>query len=88
MSGHPGGVAGCCLASRLSEDPLVTVLLIERGTVWDSHLSRISLLSSNYYRQGAPSILTPAESSSLLYYRTLTVAMGCGLGGGSDHPHS
>lgn len=77
-----GGVAGCCLASRLSEDPTVTVLLIERGTVQDSWLSRIPLPSSNHVRDGALSILTPAETSTLLNNRALTVSIGYGLGGG------
>lgn len=36
------------LASRLSEDPNVSVLVLEKGRVSDSFLSRIPLLSQNY----------------------------------------
>jgi len=36
------------MASRLSEDPDVSVLVIERGRVKDNMLSRIPLLSSNF----------------------------------------
>ncbi len=37
------------LASRLSEDASVSVLLLERGRVRDNVLSRIPLLSSNFF---------------------------------------
>lgn len=67
----------CRLLSGLS------VLLIERGTVQDSWLSRIPLPSSNHVRDGALSILTPAETSTLLNNRALTVSIGYGLGGRS-----
>ncbi|KAJ8473650.1 hypothetical protein ONZ51_g7726 [Trametes cubensis] len=49
-----GGTAGCCLASRLSEDPDVTVLLLERGGVANGWADRVPLISSNPYREGAP----------------------------------
>nr|VWO96598.1 Alcohol oxidase [Ganoderma boninense] len=42
-----GGTAGCTLASRLTEDPSVTVLLIERGPVADTWGSRVPLISAN-----------------------------------------
>ncbi|KAI0690392.1 alcohol oxidase [Cerioporus squamosus] len=44
-----GGTAGCVLASRLSEDPDVSVLLIEQGPVADTWSSRAPLLSGNMY---------------------------------------
>ena len=47
-----GGTAGCVLASRLSEDPHVTVLLIEQGPIADTWSSRVPLISGNPYRSG------------------------------------
>lgn len=44
------GTAGCALASRLSEDPNVTVLVLERGPANDTWMSRIPLASSNILR--------------------------------------
>ncbi|KAF1950323.1 choline dehydrogenase [Byssothecium circinans] len=44
-----GGTAGCVLASRLSEDPNVSVLLIERGHVKNNLISRMPLLSQNMF---------------------------------------
>ena len=44
-----GGTAGCVLASRLSEDPNVSVLLIERGHVKNNLVSRMPLLSQNMF---------------------------------------
>ena len=44
-----GGTAGCVLASRLSEDPSVSVLLIEQGPVADTWMSRVPLLSVNVH---------------------------------------
>ena len=42
-----GGTAGCVLASRLSEDPETTVLLLERGIANDTWMSRIPLVSAS-----------------------------------------
>ncbi|KAJ4419197.1 hypothetical protein N0V82_005104 [Gnomoniopsis sp. IMI 355080] len=43
-----GGTSGCAVASRLSEDPKVSVLVLEKGFSKDSLLSRIPLLSQNF----------------------------------------
>ncbi|ETS76742.1 hypothetical protein PFICI_12129 [Pestalotiopsis fici W106-1] len=48
-----GGTAGCCLAARLSEDPSVSVLVLEKGHVKDNLVSRIPLLSQSFW-MGAP----------------------------------
>ncbi len=48
-----GGTAGCVLASRLSEDAAVSVLLIEQGPVGDTWASRVPLISGNPYRKGS-----------------------------------
>lgn len=50
----PGGTAGCVLASRLSENPDVSVLLLERGAVVDTWASRVPLLSVDYRPVTAP----------------------------------
>ncbi|KAI0174515.1 hypothetical protein BJ166DRAFT_150323 [Pestalotiopsis sp. NC0098] len=42
-----GGTAGCAVASRLSEDPDVTLLLLEKGGVCDNWLARIPLISGS-----------------------------------------
>ncbi|KAI1771542.1 hypothetical protein F4818DRAFT_454661 [Hypoxylon cercidicola] len=44
-----GGTAGCVIASRLSEDPNVTVLVLEKGGVKDNLVSRVPLLSQNFF---------------------------------------
>lgn len=43
-----GGTVGCAVASRLSEDANVSVLVLEEGFSKDNLLSRIPLLSSNF----------------------------------------
>ncbi|KAG9233102.1 hypothetical protein BJ875DRAFT_485473 [Amylocarpus encephaloides] len=45
-----GGTAGCVVASRLSEDPNISVLVIERGPANDLWFSRIPIVSSNILR--------------------------------------
>ncbi|OSD05203.1 GMC oxidoreductase [Trametes coccinea BRFM310] len=83
-----GGTAGSCLASRLSEGPNVTVLLLERGGVADSWADRVPLISSNPYRAGAPvgrwwSQPLPKSRSAEGRSRSLEVVCGETLGGTS-----
>ncbi|EJF60316.1 FAD/NAD(P)-binding domain-containing protein [Dichomitus squalens LYAD-421 SS1] len=42
-----GGTLGAVLASRLSEDPTVSVLVLEKGQVVDTWITRIPLLFAN-----------------------------------------
>ncbi|OAA61784.1 Glucose-methanol-choline oxidoreductase [Niveomyces insectorum RCEF 264] len=51
-----GGTAGCVLASRLSEDPGVSVLLLERGPLNDRFWTRIPLLTQNYAFSWLPGV--------------------------------
>ncbi|KAI0891047.1 putative GMC oxidoreductase [Annulohypoxylon nitens] len=44
-----GGTAGCVVASRLSEDRDVSVLVLERGYVKDNMVSRMPLASQNMF---------------------------------------
>ena len=53
-----GGTAGCAIASRLSEDPNVKVLVIEKGRVGDSFVSRVPLLSQNFLWPSSQSVST------------------------------
>lgn len=49
-----GGTAGCALAAHLSQNPAVTVLLLERGPLVDSWASRVPIISANYRDASAP----------------------------------
>ena len=53
-----GGTGGCVVASRLSEDPNATVLVIEKGKVGDNFVSRIPLLSQNFLWPSSQSVST------------------------------
>ncbi|KZT51673.1 GMC oxidoreductase [Calocera cornea HHB12733] len=53
-TGGAGGTSGCVLASRLSETPSTRVLLLERGPVSDTFLSRVPLISTNFARANSP----------------------------------
>ncbi|KAI0355903.1 GMC oxidoreductase [Trametes cingulata] len=78
-----GGTSGCCLASRLSEDPNVTVLLLERGGVPDVWAHRVPLISSNPYREGAPVGRWWTQPMPHAENRCLEVVCGEALGGTS-----
>ncbi len=55
---NAGGTAGCVLASRLSENPDVTVLLLEKGRVKDNMLSRVPLMSQNFQFENALQVVS------------------------------
>ncbi|KAJ7777346.1 alcohol oxidase [Mycena metata] len=76
-----GGTAGCCLASRLSEDPNVTVLLLERGRVVDDWQARVPLLAANPSRPGTPHVFLPCLPMQEGNGRSVTAWLGEGLGG-------
>ncbi|KAJ7593783.1 alcohol oxidase [Mycena floridula] len=78
-----GGTAGCCLAARLSEDPAVKVLLVERGSVSDDWVSQVPLLSSNFFRHGAPVARWKVAPLPFAPDRVLHAVTGQGLGGAS-----
>lgn len=46
-----GGTSGCALASRLSEDPSVSVLVIERGDADTRWASKVPLMSMDWNRK-------------------------------------
>nr|VWO94946.1 Alcohol oxidase [Ganoderma boninense] len=78
-----GGTAGCTLASRLTEDPSVTVLLIERGPVADTWGSRVPLISANPFDKETLAHRwwsLPLEAAGDRY---VEVVRGEGLGGSS-----
>lgn len=60
-----GGTAGCVLASRLSEDPQVTVLLLERGPLVDSWKSRVPLLSVDFRSASSPTYQWKSTANSV-----------------------
>lgn len=76
-----GGAAGCVLASRLSEDPTKTVILIERGPVVDTWVSRVPLISSNFNDQKAPVYSWQSTPLPSLGGKTLDLVTGKALGG-------
>ncbi|KAJ7750344.1 alcohol oxidase [Mycena metata] len=78
-----GGTAGCVLASRLSEDPAVSVLLLERGDARRGWATRVPLTSTNFMGDPSAAYRWPA-SQSVGDARSLSFVTGKGLGGGSS----
>ncbi|KAJ7449177.1 alcohol oxidase [Mycena latifolia] len=79
-----GGTAGCCLASRLSEDPMVSVLVLERGRVHDTWYSRIPLISSDVTSQATPIVRSPSEPIKNALDQVVNIVHTETLGGGSS----
>lgn len=78
-----GGTAGCVLASRLSEDPSVSVLLIERGPALDTWISRIPLASSNIFNPAGGACHWLSEPAKCCNNRRSFFFCAEALGGGS-----
>ncbi|KJR86907.1 uncharacterized protein SPSK_01526 [Sporothrix schenckii 1099-18] len=79
-----GGTAGSVVASRLSEDPSVSVLLLERGPLKDVFMSRIPLLSQNFTSSWSTGVQDRFSEPIAGYNdRRLQLSGGEGLGGTS-----
>ena len=78
-----GGTAGCCLAARLTESSLVSVLLIERGPVADTWANSVPMISANVYAKDALARQSKTEPLPECNDRELTILRGEALGGGS-----
>lgn len=78
-----GGTAGCVLASRLTEDPNVSVLLLERGGVHDTFSMRCPLLSGSFHQGKHPSVRWNSSPLTAANGRVLEILTGTVLGGAS-----
>jgi choline dehydrogenase len=78
-----GGIAGCILAPRFSEDPTISVLVLERGFVNDRLMSRISLITSNIFDKSYGVVTTTSEPMTHCDGRQSPVVSCEALGGAS-----
>ncbi|KAH0826982.1 GMC oxidoreductase [Lanmaoa asiatica] len=76
-----GGTAGCVIANRLSRDPGVSVLLLERGGVKGGWFSNIPLLSSHFASDGSRSRVLRSTPQDRLGGRTIDLVGSNSLGG-------
>ena len=76
-----GGTTGCIIASRLSEDPSVRVLLLSRGRVRDSYWYRIPLIGQTSFKDPALSDVLESEPLPHLGGRSSQVPVCRALGG-------
>ncbi|KAJ6613935.1 alcohol oxidase [Mycena sp. CBHHK59/15] len=79
-----GGTAGCCLASRLSENPAVSVLVLERGGVNDAWFSRIPLISGDVTSKSTPIVRASSAPLSYADGQVVDIVHAETLGGGSS----
>lgn len=77
-----GGTAGCVLASRLSEDRTVTVLLIERGASYPRMLLGVPLAGMKFIAGHMERVQTTEQEHCL--NRRLDLLVGRVIGGGSS----
>ncbi|KAI4148035.1 MAG: hypothetical protein LQ341_001679 [Variospora aurantia] len=84
---HPnletGGTAGCVVASRLSEDPNTSILVLERGLANDSWMSRIPLVGANTLSPDMGAVSWYSEAMKYCANRQDLVFRGEVLGGTS-----
>lgn len=78
-----GGTAGCTLASRLSENPEISVLVLECGPANDTWLSRNPLISSDPTRPTFGATRWKSEPMKYCDGRRSGVIRGEALGGTS-----
>ncbi|CAG8955202.1 hypothetical protein HYFRA_00007218 [Hymenoscyphus fraxineus] len=78
-----GGTAGCVLASRLSENPEISVLVLERGPINDNWLSQIPIVSSNILRADGGASSWLCEPMKFCNNRQSLFFCGELMGGGS-----
>ncbi|KAJ7759242.1 GMC oxidoreductase [Mycena metata] len=78
-----GGTAGCVLANRLSRDVGASVLLLERGGIQDSWISRVPLFSSHFASDGSRSWVTKSIAQGHADNREMEIIGGNCLGGSS-----
>ncbi|KAF8511924.1 GMC oxidoreductase [Gautieria morchelliformis] len=78
-----GGTSGCVIANRLSEEPGVKVLLVERGRAANTWLSRVPLLSTNFVAGKSRSFSFPSEPVAQFDGRPTEIVGGRALGGTS-----
>ena len=78
-----GGTAGCVLASHLSEDLSISVLLLESGPVINSWSSRVPLLSTDYQFKSTPAYKWASAPIQRLKGRTFQMVSGKAMGGTS-----
>jgi hypothetical protein len=82
-AGRAGGTTRCYLAARITEDPSVTVLLLERGSVHDAWFSRIPLMSSDVTSKTTPIVRSLSAPIEAAEGQVVNVVHAQTLGGGS-----
>lgn len=78
-----GGTAGCVLASRLSEDPDISVLVLERGVANDTWLSRVPMISFNLFDPQFGAVTWNSEPLKHCEHRKVPLFTAEVLGGNS-----
>lgn len=78
-----GGTSGSVLASRLSEDPNVSVLVLEKGPLADSWASRIPLLGASSRRNDYLGVTWRSVPQQHADDRSIPIIRGEALGGAS-----
>ncbi|KAF9254731.1 GMC oxidoreductase [Marasmius fiardii PR-910] len=78
-----GGTAGCILANRLSQNPGITVLLVERGHAGEGWRSKVPLLSAHFASDGSRSRTWNTAPQTNIGGREIQIIGGASLGGSS-----